>query len=95
MASVVGTFTVDPRSRAAAKRRTRNESATGWAFVSPSVLIILGLSVVPVLWSLLLSFQAMMYLPVLEARPTTGLVWALVVATLARVSPPKGVPLVL
>jgi multiple sugar transport system permease protein len=57
MASVVGTFTVDPRSRAAAKRRTRNESATGWAFVSPSVLIILGLSVVPVLWSLLLSFQ--------------------------------------
>jgi len=57
MASVVGTFTVDPRSRAAAKRRSRGEGATGWAFVSPSVLIILGLSVVPVLWSLLLSFQ--------------------------------------
>ena len=57
MASVVGTFTIDPRSRAAAKRRARNEGATGWAFVSPSVLIILGLSVVPVLWSLLLSFQ--------------------------------------
>jgi multiple sugar transport system permease protein len=57
MASVVGTFTVDPRSQAAAKRRARSEGATGWAFVSPSVLIILGLSVVPVLWSLLLSFQ--------------------------------------
>ena len=57
MASVVGTFTVDPRSRAAAKRRARSEGATGWAFVSPSVVIILGLSVVPVLWSLLLSFQ--------------------------------------
>jgi multiple sugar transport system permease protein len=56
MASVVGTFTVDPRTRAA-KRRTRGEGATGWAFVSPSVLLILGLSVVPVLWSLLLSFQ--------------------------------------
>ena len=56
MASVVGTFTVDPRSRAP-KRRVRGEGATGWAFVSPSVLIILGLSVVPVLWSLLLSFQ--------------------------------------
>ncbi|TDX08515.1 carbohydrate ABC transporter permease [Kribbella sp. VKM Ac-2566] len=56
MASVVGTFTVDPRSRAA-KRRARGEGATGWAFVSPSVVIILGLSVVPVLWSLLLSFQ--------------------------------------
>jgi multiple sugar transport system permease protein len=57
MASVVGTFTVDPRSRAAAKRRARGEGATGWAFVSPSVVIILGLSVVPVVWSLLLSFQ--------------------------------------
>ncbi|TCC34784.1 carbohydrate ABC transporter permease [Kribbella sindirgiensis] len=56
MASVVGTFTVDPRSRAP-KGRARGEGATGWAFVSPSVLIILGLSVVPVLWSLLLSFQ--------------------------------------
>jgi len=56
MASVVGTFTVDPRTRAA-RRRTRGEGATGWAFVSPSVLLILGLSVVPVLWSLLLSFQ--------------------------------------
>lgn len=58
MASVVGTFTVDPRARRAAKRRTRSEGATAWAFVSPSVLIILGFSVVPVLWSLLLSFQA-------------------------------------
>ena len=57
MASVVGTFTVDPRSRAAARRRARGEGATGWAFVSPAVLIILGLSVVPVVWSLLLSFQ--------------------------------------
>ncbi|NIK62064.1 carbohydrate ABC transporter permease [Kribbella shirazensis] len=57
MASVVGTFTVDPRSRAAARRRRRGEGATGWVFVSPSVLLILGLSVVPVLWSLLLSFQ--------------------------------------
>ncbi|MEU4393482.1 sugar ABC transporter permease [Kribbella sp. NPDC023855] len=58
MASVVGTFTVDPRARRAAKRRTRGEGLTAWAFVSPSVLIILGLSVVPVLWSLLLSFQS-------------------------------------
>lgn len=58
MASVVGTFTVDPRARRAAKRRTRGEGATAWAFVSPSMLIILGLSVVPVLWSLLLSFQS-------------------------------------
>jgi multiple sugar transport system permease protein len=57
MASVVGTFTLDPRAKKAAKRRMRGEGATGWAFVSPSVVIILGLSVVPVVWSLLLSFQ--------------------------------------
>ncbi|MFK4087679.1 carbohydrate ABC transporter permease [Kribbella sp. NPDC020789] len=57
MASVVGTFTLDPRAQKAAKRRLRSEGATGWAFVSPSVLLILGLSVVPVIWSLLLSFQ--------------------------------------
>ncbi|MFC9431895.1 carbohydrate ABC transporter permease [Streptomyces sp. NPDC056987] len=36
----------------------RGESATAWAFITPAVLIILGLSVVPVLWSFLLSFQA-------------------------------------
>jgi len=40
------------------RRRRRRESATAWAFISPSVLVILGLSVVPVIWSLLLSFQA-------------------------------------
>ncbi|MET7279413.1 sugar ABC transporter permease [Kribbella sp. NPDC005582] len=55
MASVVGTFTLDPRTKP--KRRLNSENATGWAFVSPSVLLILGLSVVPVVWSLLLSFQ--------------------------------------
>jgi multiple sugar transport system permease protein len=42
-----------PRSRL-----RRHESATAWAFVSPAVLVILGLSVLPVIWSLLLSFQA-------------------------------------
>ncbi|MBB5821586.1 multiple sugar transport system permease protein [Streptosporangium becharense] len=42
--------------RASALRR--HEAATAWAFVSPAVLIIIGLSVVPVVWSLLLSFQA-------------------------------------
>src|ERR1044072_1232474 len=36
----------------------RRESTTAWLFVSPAVLIIVGLGVVPVLWSLLLSFQA-------------------------------------
>ncbi|RDG35436.1 carbohydrate ABC transporter permease [Streptomyces corynorhini] len=46
-----------PRGRAT-RRRARGEAATAWAFVSPSVLVILGLSVIPVAWSLLLSFQA-------------------------------------
>ncbi|MZD10235.1 ABC transporter permease subunit [Streptomyces sp. SID5785] len=40
------------------RRRRQREAATAWAFVSPSVLVIIGLSVVPVLWSLLLSFRA-------------------------------------
>lgn len=39
------------------RRKRRSEAATAWTFVSPSVVIILGLSVVPVVWSLLLSFQ--------------------------------------
>ncbi|MVO85206.1 ABC transporter permease subunit [Streptomyces sp. p1417] len=42
----------------ALRRRRRGEAATAWAFVSPAVLVILGLSVLPVVWSLLLSFQA-------------------------------------
>ncbi|MEU0923944.1 carbohydrate ABC transporter permease [Streptomyces malaysiensis] len=47
-----------PRAPAGpARRRGRREAATAWAFVLPSVLVILGLSVIPVLWSLLLSFQ--------------------------------------
>jgi multiple sugar transport system permease protein len=39
-------------------RRPRSEAGTAWTFISPAVLVILGLGVVPVLWSLLLSFQA-------------------------------------
>ncbi|KOG88826.1 carbohydrate ABC transporter permease [Streptomyces varsoviensis] len=42
----------------ALRRRRRKEAATAWAYVSPAVLVILGLSVLPVIWSLLLSFQA-------------------------------------
>lgn len=53
-------LTVSPDRAAprALRRRHRREAATAWAFVSPSVLVIIGLSVVPVLWSLLLSFRA-------------------------------------
>ncbi|MFJ9373513.1 carbohydrate ABC transporter permease [Streptomyces sp. NPDC101455] len=45
-------------ARRAARRRARQERSTAWAFVGPSVVVILGLSVVPVVWSLLLSFRA-------------------------------------
>ncbi|WP_329141388.1 carbohydrate ABC transporter permease [Streptomyces sp. NBC_00670] len=50
--------TAAPAESGAVRRRRRRESATAWAYISPSVLVILGLSVVPVIWSLLLSFQA-------------------------------------
>lgn len=42
----------------AARRRARRERSTAWAFIGPSVVVVLGLSVVPVVWSLLLSFRA-------------------------------------
>ncbi|MEC3992318.1 sugar ABC transporter permease [Actinacidiphila sp. DG2A-62] len=48
--------TGDPRRTL--RRRRRSESATAWAFVAPSVAVIIGLSILPVVWSLLLSFQA-------------------------------------
>ncbi|MEV6605926.1 sugar ABC transporter permease [Kutzneria sp. NPDC051319] len=41
-----------------ATRRRHGETATAWTYLSPSVVVIIGLSVVPVVWSLLLSFQA-------------------------------------
>ncbi|WP_326667385.1 carbohydrate ABC transporter permease [Streptomyces sp. NBC_01257] len=47
-----------PRRKSSLRRRRRTEAATAWAFVSPAVLVIVGLSVVPVIWSLLLSFRA-------------------------------------
>ncbi|MFG2551005.1 carbohydrate ABC transporter permease [Streptomyces sp. NPDC048581] len=45
-------------ARVAHRRAARRERATAWAFIAPSVVVILGLSVVPVIWSLLLSFRA-------------------------------------
>ena len=41
-----------------AARRRHGEAATAWTYLSPSVVVIIGLSVVPVVWSLLLSFRA-------------------------------------
>ncbi|MFF8592102.1 carbohydrate ABC transporter permease [Streptomyces sp. NPDC015220] len=52
------TVSQPPDNRRALRRRRVREGAMAWTFVSPAVLIILGLSVVPIVWSLLLSFQA-------------------------------------
>ena len=38
-------------------RRGRSEHATGWAFASPALLLIAAFGLVPVVWSLILSFQ--------------------------------------
>ncbi|MFI6348590.1 carbohydrate ABC transporter permease [Streptomyces sp. NPDC050560] len=63
MAPVPAPFSLTDTDRArltdrARRRRRRRETSVAWGFVSPSVLVILGLSVVPVVWSLLLSFRA-------------------------------------
>ena len=47
--------TAPPRTRA---QRVFGESPTAWAFVLPAVVIIVGLSIVPIGWSLLLSFNS-------------------------------------
>ncbi|HEY3408112.1 MAG TPA: sugar ABC transporter permease, partial [Propionicimonas sp.] len=39
------------------RRTRRRETREGWAFVAPAMLIILGLSVFPAAWALLLSMQ--------------------------------------
>ncbi|MET7485241.1 sugar ABC transporter permease [Streptomyces sp. NPDC005538] len=52
------TLPARPVTAPAARRRARQERSTAWAFIAPSVVVILGLSVAPVVWSLLLSFRA-------------------------------------
>jgi multiple sugar transport system permease protein len=59
------TFAVGYRARESATvRRTRRDRSrvggtpTAWLFVAPAVVIILGLSIGPMIWSLLLSFQS-------------------------------------
>ena len=39
-------------------QRVFGENPTAWAFVLPAVVIIIGLSIVPIGWSLLLSFNS-------------------------------------
>jgi multiple sugar transport system permease protein len=46
-----------PQRPGIVRRLGRSEHAVGWAFVSPAVLIIGIFGLLPILWSLLLSFQ--------------------------------------
>jgi multiple sugar transport system permease protein len=39
-------------------RLLRSEHAAGWAFLLPAVVLIVGFGVVPIVWSLILSFQS-------------------------------------
>jgi multiple sugar transport system permease protein len=50
--------TAPPAPRPTAWQRLLGEHPTAWGFVLPAAVIIVGLSVVPVGWSLLLSFRA-------------------------------------
>ncbi|AXK34623.1 sugar ABC transporter permease [Streptomyces armeniacus] len=61
MAIVPRPVTLEPRAaerRRARTRRARRETATAWTFTAPATVIILGLGIIPVIWSLLLSFRA-------------------------------------
>jgi multiple sugar transport system permease protein len=50
--------TASPAGRAGTVRRlSRSEHAVGWAFVTPATLLIGVFGLLPILWSLLLSFQ--------------------------------------
>lgn len=46
-----------PETRAGARRRRGMGTLTGWAFVAPAMVIILGLSIFPAVWAFILSLQ--------------------------------------
>jgi multiple sugar transport system permease protein len=50
--------TPDQAQRRPALKRWLGESPDGWGFVFPAAVIILGLSIVPMIWSLVLSMQS-------------------------------------
>ena len=56
MATATSTAPAQPRA-GVFRRLARSEHAVGWAFVSPAVLVIGIFGLLPILWSLLLSFQ--------------------------------------
>ncbi|HVH94651.1 MAG TPA: sugar ABC transporter permease, partial [Nocardioidaceae bacterium] len=50
--------TVEHADQSPLMKRLFGETPDAWGFVLPSVVIILGLSIVPMIWSLILSMQS-------------------------------------
>lgn len=46
-----------PRPRPGAGARRRRDNLSGWAFVAPAMVIVLGLSIFPAVWAFILSLQ--------------------------------------
>jgi len=53
MATTIDEATI---TRDANRRIRRSDNITGWAFAGPSVIIVLGLSFIPMIWAAYLSF---------------------------------------
>ncbi len=58
MEALASTSTAARRPQRRLRERLLGENPTAWAFIAPAVVIILGLTIVPVIWSLLLSFRS-------------------------------------
>ena len=57
MATATATTTPPGRRAGIFRRLSRSENAVGWAFVTPATVLIAIFGLLPILWSLLLSFQ--------------------------------------
>lgn len=57
MATTTATATPPRRRTGLVRRLSRSEHAVGWAFVTPATVLIGLFGLLPILWSLLLSFQ--------------------------------------
>jgi multiple sugar transport system permease protein len=57
MATSTATATQPRRNSGLVRRLSRSEHAVGWAFVTPATVLIGLFGLLPILWSLLLSFQ--------------------------------------